>query len=381
MILIKNVKVYTMEDEQLLKGYDILLDGNKIKQIAKEIECDGATVIKGKGRIVTPGLIDAHTHLGLIAETIGFAGSDGNDKSHPLTPQLRAIDSINPMDRSFEEARSGGVTTVAAGPGSANVIGGTFTVIKTYGRRIDDMILIKEYAMKCAFGENPKRVYNEKGKLPSTRMGTAAIFREVLFKAKEYLTKKEAAQSTSQLPAFDMKLEALIPVLKKEMPLKAHAHRADDIFTAIRIAKEFDLDLTIEHCTEGHLIADILATENYPAIVGPSYGKKGKFELLEKSFKTPSALNDAGVMIAITTDAPVVKLEDLNMCAARAHGQGLSKYDALKAITINPAKIMKLDHRIGSLKEGKDADLVIWNKDPLEMNAFAEVTIIDGEVR
>ena len=381
MILIKNANIFTMEDDQILTSYDILLDGKKIKEIAKNIECEEAKVIDGKGRYVTPGLVDAHTHLGLFAETIGFAGSDGNDATHPITPHLRAIDSINPMDVSFAEARTGGVTTVSSGPGSANVIGGTFTIIKTYGNRIDDMTLIKENAMKCAFGENPKRVYSGKGKLPSTRMGTAAIFRETMFKAKEYLAKKEMAKEVKDQPSFDIKMEALIPVIKKEIPLKAHAHRADDIFTAIRIAKEFDVDLTLDHCTEGHLIADYLAAEGYPAIVGPTYSGKSKFELTEKSFSTPHVLNEAGVLVSITTDSPVIRLEDLNMCAAFAHGAGMPKIEALKAITINGAKILKLDDRIGSLKVGKDADVVVWNRHPLEINARADYTIIDGEIR
>jgi imidazolonepropionase-like amidohydrolase len=381
MLLIQNVKIYTMENDELLKGYDILVDGTKIIKIGKGLEAEGAKVIKGRGRYVTPGLVDAHTHLGLFAETIGFPGSDGNDATNPITPQLRAIDSINPMDVSFSEARTGGVTTVSSGPGSANVICGTFTVMKTYGRRIDEMTLIKESAMKCAFGENPKRVYNAKGQMPSTRMGTAAIFRETMFQAKEYLAKKEAAEEKKDMPSFDIKMEALIPVLKKEIPLKAHAHRADDIFTAIRIAQEFDVDLTLDHCTEGHLIADYLAKEGYPAIVGPSYGDKSKFELIEKSFKTPHILNEAGVLTCITTDAPVIKLEDLNMCAAFAQGAGMPELEALKAITIYPAKILKLDDRIGSIKEGKDADIVIWKKHPLEINSRAAITIIDGEIR
>ena len=330
--------------------------------------------------MLTPGFIDAHCHLGMFEDAIGFEGDDGNEATDPVTPELRAIDAINPMDKTFQEAYQGGVTTAVTGPGSANVIGGSFSAIKTYGHRIDDMILKTSVAMKIAFGENPKRVYDGKDETPSTRMATAAILRETLFKAKDYIEKKEDEDS-SKHPDFDMKMEALIPVIKKEIPLKAHAHRADDIFTAIRIAREFDLDITLDHCTEGHLIADDLAKEGLNAIVGPSFGERSKFELKNLTFKTPKVLTEKGVKVAITTDSPVTPLEYLALCAGLAHRAGLDEMEALKAITINPAEIIGIDDRVGSIKAGKDADIVIFDKNPLKnIDSQTFMTIIDGKV-
>jgi imidazolonepropionase-like amidohydrolase len=314
-------------------------------------------------------------------EGIGFEGADGNEMTDPITPHLRAIDAINPRDEAFENALKGGVTTAATGPGSANVIGGTFSVIKLYGDRIDDMIVKETLAMKCAFGENPKRVYNDKKMMPMTRMGTAAKLRETLAKAVEYRDKKAAAgDDATKLPAYDMKLEAMLPVVNGEIPLKAHAHRADDIFTSIRIAKEFGVKLTLEHCTEGHLIADHLAKEGYPAIVGPSFGNKSKFELNQKTFDTPGVLHKAGVKVAIMTDSPVIPLEYLPMAAALAHKAGLDEFEALKCITINAAEILGVEDRIGSIELGKDADLVIWNSHPFDLQAKVSYTIVNGKV-
>ena len=299
----------------------------------------------------------------------------------PITPHLRAIDAINPRDEAFENALKGGVTTAATGPGSANVIGGTFSVIKLYGDRIDDMIVKETLAMKCAFGENPKRVYNDKKMMPMTRMGTAAKLRETLAKAVEYRDKKAAAgDDATKLPAYDMKLEAMLPVVNGEIPLKAHAHRADDIFTSIRIAKEFGVKLTLEHCTEGHLIAEHLAKEGYPAIVGPSFGNKSKFELNQKTFDTPGVLHKAGVKVAIMTDSPVIPLEYLPMAAALAHKAGLDEFEALKCITINAAEILGVEDRLGSIELGKDADLVIWNAHPFDLQAKVTYTIVNGKV-
>jgi len=380
MKLIKNAKkVFTMGPEGILENVDILIDGSKIVKVEKNIEVGSDTeTIDATNKFVYPGFIDAHCHIGLFEESIGFEGNDGNEATNPITPELRAIDSINPMDISFSEALMGGVTTASTGPGSANVIGGQFTIIKLAGKRVDDMI-VKEYsAMKCAFGENPKRVYRGKG--PETRMSTAAKFRDTLFKAKEYLEKKEKAEDESKKPAFNLQYEALIPVLKREVPLKAHAHRADDIFTSIRIAKEFDVLLTLEHCTEGHLIADILAKENYPAIVGPSFGNRVKFELKEKTFITPKVLQEAGVKVAIMTDSPVIPLHHLNMCASYAVGAGMDAYEAIKAITINPAEILGISDMVGSLESGKDADVVIWSGDALNIQNYVETTIVNGNV-
>lgn len=381
MILIKNGKIYPMNGDVIENGCILIKDG-KIVEVAPSIEAPtGAEVIDAGGRMVLPGMIDAHSHLGMWESSIGFEGSDGNEVTNPVTAHLRAIDAINPLDITFEEARNAGVTTVASGPGSANVIGGTYTSIKTYGVRIDDMILKEPMAMKCAFGENPKRSYNAKGKMPSTRMGTAAVMREALLKAKRHLAAIErAGDDASKLPALDMQSEALLPVLRKEIPLKAHAHRTDDIFTAIRIAREFDVNITLEHCTEGHLIADYIAKENLPAVVGPSFGHRSKFELQNKSFVTPGILNKAGVKVAITTDSPVTPLESLPLMAGMAVASGMDEMEALKAITIYPAEIMGVADRVGSLAVGKDADVVIYDGHPFEISGKSWKVLIDGKV-
>lgn len=381
VILVKNGKIYTMAGEVIENGSILIKDG-KIAEVGKDIIAPlDAKVIDAEGRMILPGFIDAHCHLGMWEEGIGFEGSDGNEMVDPVTPHLRAIDAINPMDISFEEAYQGGVTTAVTGPGSANVVGGTFAAIKTYGNRIDDMIIKDPIAMKVAFGENPKRVYESQKKSPMTRMATAAILRETLFKARTYMEKKEKAEDESKLPDFDMKMEAMIPVLKREIPIKAHAHRADDIFTAIRIAKEFDIDITLDHCTEGHLIVDELVKEGKYAIVGPSLGNRSKFELKNMTFETPKILVEAGVKVAITTDSPVTPLQYLPLCAGLAHKAGLDEMEALKAITINPAEIVGLSDRIGSIEVGKDADIVIFDGNPIkDVDYKTYVTIIGGEV-
>ncbi|KAB3532419.1 amidohydrolase [Alkaliphilus pronyensis] len=381
MILIKNGQIYTMAGKTLNNG-SILVKDNKIVEIGTSINApEAATVIDAEGKMVFPGMIDAHCHLGLWEDAIGFEGADGNEMTDPVTPHIRAIDAANPMDKTFEEAYQGGITSVATGPGSANVIGGQFAAIKTFGKRIDDMIIAEPIAMKIAFGENPKRVYNDKKQAPMTRMATAAILRETIIKAINYRNKiEEANGDKSKYPTYDFKLEAMLPVLEGKVHLKAHAHRADDIFTAIRIAKEFGLKMTLEHCTEGHLIADYLSEEGYAAIVGPSMGHRSKFELRNLTFETPAVLSKAGVKIAIMTDSPVIPLQHLPMCAALAMKSGLPEEEALKAITIYAAEILGLSDRIGSLEVGKDADIVIWDKHPLDLQASVCYTIIDGNI-
>lgn len=383
MLVVKNGKVMTMAGKTLEKG-SILIEKGKIKEIGENISIpEDAKVIEAEGKIVMPGFIDAHCHVGTFGAGVGPMGEDVNEITDPLTPHMRVIDGINPFDESFDNAIEGGVTTIATGPGSANVVGGTFAALKTAGHRVDDMILKYPLAMKCAFGENPKRCYGSGGKSPMTRMGTAATLREILFKTVEYNRKKEAAieaDDTSKMPTFDMKLEAMIPVIKGELQLKAHAHEADDIFTAIRIAKEFGIDLSLEHCTEGHLIAEDLAKEGFPAIVGPTFGFKSKFELRNKSFETPKVMMDAGCKVAIMTDAPVIPIENLVTAAALAYKAGLDKEDALKCITIHPAEILGIEDRVGSLEVGKDADIVVWDNDPFDLQAHVETTIINGEV-
>lgn len=378
MLLLKNGTVHDAVNEEAYVA-DILIDQGKILKIEKAITTDDTMeVVDVEGKYIYPGFIDAHSHLGTDGYGIGYEGHDYNEMNDIISPQLRGIDGIQPMDETVHKAAIGGVTCVATGPGSANVLGGTFAAIKTVGKRVDDMVVRPAIAMKCAFGENPKRVYRDKG--DSTRMSTAAKLREMLFKAREYDEKIKAAKDdVSKRPAFDMKLNALLPVLHKEMPLKAHAHQANDIFTAIRIAKEFDVLLTLEHVTEGHLIVDELAKENYPLAVGPSFGHATKFELRNKSWETPGVLANAGCQVSIITDAPVIPQQYLPLCAGLAVKSGMKPFDALKAITINPAKHIGVADRVGSIEVGKDADLVITDGNPMEVSTNIEHVMIDGK--
>lgn len=382
MILIQHAHLKTMAGDDIENGAILLGDDGKIAAVGKTGEIaapEGAQIIDAQGLLVTPGCVEAHCHIGLDNEAVGWEGHDYNETVDPLTPQMRAIDSINPQDEAFANAIANGVTAACTGPGSANVVGGTFVAIKLVGKRVDNMIIKNPLAMKCAFGENPKRCYGQNGKkAPMTRMGTAALLRELLFKSFRYAQDKE---SGDKQPNFDMKLEAMIPVVKGEIPLKAHAHRADDILTSIRIAREFGVKLTLDHCTDGSVIADELAKEGFPAFVGPSLGGKSKIELSGKSFTTPADLHAAGVPISIITDAPVIPLQHLPMCAGLAANAGLPYEEAWRAITINPATQTGIGDRVGSLEVGKDADVVIWTADPITtVGAAAQVTIVDGRI-
>lgn len=380
MLLIKNGTVLTISGEPIEKG-EVLVKDNKIIKVSVNLEVpSGCSVYDAKGGYIMPGIIDAHCHIGMWEDCMGFEGDDVNEMREVVGPEYRAIDAINPMDFSFKEAYENGVTTVCTGPGSANVIGGQFAVIKTKGKRIDKMIVKASAAMKVAFGENPKRCHNEKNEVPTTRMTTAAILRDWLFRTKYYMQNKENAVKEGKTPNFDMKLEALIPLLKGEITMKAHAHRADDIFTSIRIAKEFNLKLTLDHCTEGHLIADELAEEGYSAIVGPTLGCRPKIELKELTFDTPVVLYNSGVKIALMTDHPVIPVHYLPLCAALAVRAGLPEEAALKAITLNPAEILGIGDRIGSLEEGKDADIVVFDKHPFDIQAKSQLVLINGEI-
>ena len=389
MLLIKNAKILTMTNLEFENGY-IAVDEGKITALggdiaeAERLEAAGCTeVIDAKGCYTLPGFIDAHCHVGMWEDGVGFEGDDGNEMTDPVTPHLRAIDAVYHADRAFVEAREGGVTTVVTGPGSANVIGGQFAALKTYGRSVEDMLLKEPVAMKVAFGENPKTVYHEKRQSPMTRMATAAILRESLMKAREYkhmLDDYERDSEEHDKPDYDMKLEALLKVLNGEIPVKAHAHRADDILTALRIAKEFGLKITIEHCTEGHLITDILFEENAYAITGPFMTDRSKIELKNQSVKAPGILSKAGIKTAIMTDHPCTPVQYLPLCAAVAVKEGMDEYEALKAITINAAEITGIDDRVGSLAVGKDADIIIMDGPPLELKSKVLYTIINGQV-
>ena len=358
---------------------DILLVGGKIAGIGTDLTApEDAEIFDADGLDVYPGFVDAHTHIGLDGYGIGYEGCDYNEMNDIWTPQLRAIDGINPRDPSLAIARKAGVTCVCTGPGSANVLGGTFLAMKTVGDRIDNMIVKDPVAMKCAFGENPKRCYRDK--CDSTRMSTAAFLRGALMQAKDYGARKQAANGdVTKMPAYNQKLEALLPVLSGEIPLKAHAHQANDIFTALRIAHEFGLRITLEHVTEGHLIVDELAKEkDVPMAVGPSLTHASKFELQNKSWATPGVLAKAGCHVSIITDNSVIPQQYLPLCAGMAVKAGMDEFDALKAITINPAEHIGVADRVGTLEVGKDADVVITNGCPFEVMTEVKAVFIDG---
>lgn len=374
MLLIENGTLHTMEDGTF--DGDLLIREGKIVRIAPHIEApEQAERIDARGLHVFPGFIDAHSHIGISEEKAGKDGDDCNEGTNPLTPCLRAIDAINPMDSAFHNALAAGITGAMVGPGSANAIGGQFAFIKTSGRRVDDMVVLAPAAIKIAFGENPKTNYGVNGNMPSTRMGIASLIREELFLARQYFDQEK---NGGVQKAFGM--ECYRPLFEGKIPLKAHAHRTDDIFTAIRIAKEFGVGLTLDHCTEGHLIADAVAESGFPAIVGPSLASRSKNEVNNSDFKTAGALAKAGVLVALTTDHPVSRIQYLPLCAALAAKEGLGEEEALRAITLNAARICRVDKRLGSLRAGKDADIVILDGSPLRIATCVQMTLIDGRI-
>lgn len=372
-MIILHAYIKTISHGDIEDGF-ITIEQGKIQAVGTMADAptspQDSSVLDAGGKIITPGLIDAHCHIGMWEDGLNFEGDDGNEDTDPITPQLNAIDAVNPMDRAFAEALAAGVTTVITGPGSANAIGGQLIAMKTYGRRIDNMVIKAPVAVKAALGENPKSVYHDKNQAPSTRMATAALIREALFKAKEYLEAKTAYQQNpdeEDKPEYDAKCEALLPVLQRQIPLHIHVHRTDDIFTAIRIAKTFSIRIVLVHCTEGHLIADILKEEKYPVLTGPILTDRSKPELANQSEETPAILRNAGLPIALTTDHPEIPLKHIRLCAAVAVRAGLSKNDALCAMTLWPAEICGIDTRVGSIDPGKDADLLLWDGDPLDI--------------
>lgn len=378
MILIRNARVLTMEDDKVIQGGEILMDGGKIVDVGSALSAPGAQVVDARGMYALPGVVDAHCHIGMFEDGMGFEGDDGNEATDPLTPQLRALDAINPMDRCFSEALSCGVTCAATGPGSANVIGGQFLAMKTNGHDLEQMVIQEPLAMKAAFGENPKRVYSGKHQAPETRMATAAILRNALMEAREYLKKKE--QGGDKTPDFDLKKEMLSKVLTRELLLKCHAHRADDILTAIRIAKEFNLRISLEHCTEGYLIADALKRANVPCILGPLLSDRSKIELRNMSFKAPGILHKAGVRFALMTDHPVIPMQYLMVEAGICAREGLDEMEALRAVTLNAAWAIGLDGRLGSLKPGKDADVALYDGHPMDTRTRVKQVYVNGQL-
>lgn len=377
-MIIKNGTIYDAIHAQPYVS-DIALRDGVIAAISPDLApLDGEEVLDASGKRVYPGFVDAHSHQGLDNYGMGWEGHDYNEMGDVVSAQLRGIDSFNPMDRGLRLALEGGVTTIGTGPGSANVLGGTFLAVKTHGKCVDDMVVKAEVAMKCAFGENPKRCYKDKG--DAARMTTAANLRNMLFQARDYMERKEAAgDDVLKRPKYDMKMEALLPVLKGEMPLKAHAHRADDICTAIRIAKEFGVKMTLEHCTEGHLIPEIVVRSGFPAAVGPTLTNASKIELCNKSFTTPGVLAKAGVQVSIITDSPVIPQQYLPLCAGLAVKAGMDPFQALQAITINPAKHLGIEARVGSLEVGKDADVVIADGDVMVSDSHVVTVFLNGE--
>lgn len=382
MLLIKNGKLYTMSGPVIESG-NVLVENGIIIEIGKELKTkikENTTIIDATDCFVMPGMIDAHCHIGITEEKKGEEGDDCNEETEPITPYLRAIDAINPFDPAFHNALQAGITSVMVGPGSANVVGGQFVFMKTYGRVIDKMTVLEPAAMKIAFGENPKKTYKAMDVHPTTRMSIAALLREELKKACIYKEKKENAAKTKEPFEEDFKLEAWLPVLYKKIPLKAHVHRTDDIMTAIRIAKEYDLNLTLDHCTEGHIIADEIKESGFYALVGPDLASRNKLEVQNADFKTPGVLTKKGVKVGIISDHPVTLIQYLPLYAGLAAKKGLGITEGLKAVTINPAIICGVGDRVGSLDVGKDADIAIFTGNPMEVFTETLYTIVNGEI-
>lgn len=383
MLVIIHGNIKTMEEHDYDDGY-IQIEHGRIVKIGDMKESgpealqnnDKVQIIDAKGNLVMPGIIEAHCHMGITEEKKGMEGDDCNENVDPVTPYLRAIDAINPMDDAFHDALKAGITSAMIGPGSANVVGGQFAVLKTHGRCIDQMILKAPAAMKIAFGENPKVNFSGQGVSPVTRMSIAAKLREELTRAREYERK---INENPEIPP-DFHYECWLPVLRGEIPLKAHAHRADDILTAVRIAKEFGLKMTLDHCSEGHLIVEELKEAGFPAIVGPDMASRNKIEVRNMAFKTAGLLSKNGVLTAITTDHPVSKIQFLPICAGLAVKEGMSMEDGFKSVTINAAKICGVDDRIGSLAVGKDGDIAIFDGNPMEVFTKTLCTIIEGKI-
>ncbi|AGX04988.1 MULTISPECIES: amidohydrolase [Bacillaceae] len=374
MLAITNAKIFDGTGKKY-ENANLLIQDGKIQRLGEDLEIgEEYTVIDAAGKIVTPGLIDVHTHLGVHEEGVGKEGQDFNETSAAATAQVRAIDGINPMEKGFEDARRFGITTVQVMPGSANVIGGEMIVLKTAGQIIDDMVIRNPSGLKAATGENPKRFHGGKGIMPTTRMGVAAILREKFIEAQSYIENRKAGKADRKL-----ELENIAKVLNKEIPLRVHAHRADDIITILRLKREFGFDLTIEHCTEGHLIAPFIAKHDVRVSVGPTMSSRSKVELADKGWHTLPALAEEGIAFSLTTDHPVVGIEHLMTSAILAVKNGLSEEQALEAITINAARHLGVEDRVGSLEPGKDADFVIWSGDPFDLRSSVEETYINGE--
>lgn len=375
-----NGRIYTMAGPVLEKG-TLLWEEGKITAVGETVTLPSDTqIVDLQGKTVLPGFIDAHTHVGILEEIYQEEGDDLNEFTEPITPEMRALDAVNPLDLAFRDAVCGGITTVMTGPGSANVLGGTNLVMKTAGSSLEEMVLLPQAGLKTAFGENPKRVFSEQKKVPCTRMGIAALLRQALTDAQNYLAKKEKAATSGEVLERDLGMENLALVLEKKIPLSVHAHRADDILTAIRIADEFGVEMILEHGTEAQKIIPELLKRNIPVVVGPTLSSRAKVELAEITWQTAVLLNEAGVLVAITTDHSVIPVQYLPLCASLAVRNGLEEEAALRAITVNPARILKLEQRIGSLEVGKDADVVVMSGHPFDWRSRVERVYINGQI-
>ena len=374
MLVLKNVNGYDGSGS-LWENATIFIENGKFTRIGENVLIPGGCeVLDAKGMILTPGLIDVHTHLGVHEQGVGKEGRDYNETSSAVTPQVRALDGINPMETGFAEARQAGITTVQIMPGSANVIGGETVVLKTAGDIVDEMVIKSPAGLKAATGENPKRVHGDKEKMPVTRMGVAALLREEFIKAQVYMEKRKQGKADR-----DLGLETVAKVLNKEIPMRIHAHRADDIVTVLRLKREFDFNLTIEHCTEGHLIAPFIAKHHVRVSVGPTMSARSKVELVNKGWHTLVSLAEAGVPFSITTDHPVVSIEYLMASVILAVKAGVSEELALQAVTLNAARHLGVEDRVGSIEVGKDADFVLWSGDPFDLRSHVLKTFINGE--
>lgn len=380
MLAILNAKIETISHGMITKG-QILIEAGKITAVGTDLEipADARTIDAG-GRTVTPGIIEAHSHAGISEQGIGWAGDDNNELTNPITPWCRAIDGINMLDTAFDTYREAGITSVNILPGSGNLIGGTSVALKCKGLIVDEAVILHPSGMKAALGENPKGVYGDAKKSPSTRMGNAALIRDALLKAKQYHEKMNRAQTDADKPKYDKEAEALLPVITGEVPLRIHCHRSDDIVTAVRIAGEFGIPYTLEHVTDGYLLIDFLQAAGVSTAVGPTMHYGSKVENKDRDFRTPVLLSRAGIPFCFCTDHPVVAGKYLLLAAGLAVGWGMEREAALRSVTLSAAEHIGIADRVGSIEPGKDADLVIWSGDPLEFTTFADLTIIDGEI-
>lgn len=380
MLAVINARFETVSDGIIENG-QMLVENGKIMAIGQNLEIPAsASVIDAAGRTVTPGIIEAHAHIGIGEQGVGWEGQDTNEATSPVTAWCQALDGINMCDTAFDDFRRAGITSVDVPPGSANIIGGTTVALKCKGSIVDDAVIKNPTGMKSAMGENPKNVYGGRRQTPSTRMGNAAVLRETLLKAKQYMEKLDNAKTEQDKPKPDKQSEAMLPVMRREIPLMIHCHRADDIVTSVRVANEFGIRYTLEHVTDGYLLVDFLKANDTHSAVGPTLQYGSKVENRDRDFRTAVAFAKAGVPFCFTTDHPVMAGQYLLTTASMAVGWGMERDAALRAITLSSAEHVGIEDRVGSLTVGKDADFVVWSGDPLEFTTFADITVIDGEI-